>query len=48
MNIQHCDSLRSNIGVTYLRFEVFIVVMLKIQATWDVELCRRVVTMKGL
>jgi hypothetical protein len=45
MNLHHCDNLRSHIGVTYLRFEVFIVVMLKIQAAWDVELCGRVVTM---
>jgi hypothetical protein len=44
MNIQHCDNLRSHIRVTYLRFEVFIVVTLKIQATWDVEFCGRVVT----
>ena len=45
MNLQHCDNLTSHIEVTFLRFEVFIVVMLKIQAAWDVELCGRVVTM---
>jgi hypothetical protein len=42
MNLQHCADLRSHI--TYLRYEGFIVVMLKIQATWDVELCGLVVT----
>jgi len=30
MHLQHCDNLTSLIGVTYLRFEVFRVVMLKI------------------
>jgi hypothetical protein len=45
MNVQHCDNLTFHIEVTYLRSEVFIVVMLKIQAAWDLELCGRVVTM---
>lgn len=45
MNLKQCDNLTSHIGVTYLRFEVFVVVMLKIQAAWDLELCRRVVTL---
>jgi len=45
MILQHCDNLTSHVGVTYLRFEVFVVEMLKIQAARDVELCGRVVTM---
>lgn len=44
VNLKQCDNLTSHIGVTYLRFEVFVVVMLKIQAAWDLELYGRVVT----